>query len=133
MGDASTQDKTLANLLKEDRRFEPPADLAANANLTAEAYDAAAADREGFWATQAERLAWDTRWDQVLDRSNAPTSRSRWPGNRRNEKYAARRAATLLFGYMAGRLPSGEPSIVEDETPSTDANSSAKRVSGTRL
>ena len=86
MGDASTQDKTLANLLKEDRRFEPPADLAANANLTAEAYDAAAADREGFWAAQAERLAWDTRWDQVLDWSNAPFAK--WfVGGRLNAAY----------------------------------------------
>ena len=38
-------DETLANLLKEDRRFEPPADLAEHANLTADAYDAAAKDR----------------------------------------------------------------------------------------
>ncbi|TDD32445.1 acetate--CoA ligase, partial [Saccharopolyspora elongata] len=32
----------------------------------------ASADREAFWAKQAERLAWDTKWDQVLDWSNAP-------------------------------------------------------------
>ncbi|HVK29328.1 MAG TPA: acetate--CoA ligase [Nocardioides sp.] len=64
--------ETLANLLKEDRRFEPPAELAAAANVKADAYDAAKADREGFWATQAERLDWATKWDQVLDWSNAP-------------------------------------------------------------
>ncbi|QYJ05828.1 acetate--CoA ligase [Nocardioides panacisoli] len=58
--------------MHEDRRFPPPADLAANANVTAEAYDAAAADREGFWAEQAERLTWDTKWDQVLDWSGKP-------------------------------------------------------------
>ncbi len=86
MSDAAETEETLANLLKEDRRFEPPADLAANANLTAEAYDAAAADREGFWATQAERLAWDTRWDQVLDWSNAPFAK--WfVGGRLNAAY----------------------------------------------
>ncbi len=65
-------DETLSNLLKEDRRFEPPADLAANANLTEEAYDRAAADREGFWAEQAERLSWDTSWDRVLDWDDPP-------------------------------------------------------------
>ena len=70
--DTSSTEQTLANLLKEDRRFEPPAELAASANVTAEAYDAAKADREGFWAEQASRLSWDKQWDQVLDWSNAP-------------------------------------------------------------
>ncbi|MFI0354180.1 acetate--CoA ligase [Actinomadura sp. 9N407] len=65
-------DESLASLLEEDRRFEPPADLAANANLKAEAYEAAAADREGFWAQQAERLTWATKWYQVLDWNNPP-------------------------------------------------------------
>ena len=35
--------ETLSNLLHEDRRFQPPADLAANANVKAEAYDEAGA------------------------------------------------------------------------------------------
>ena len=39
-------DQTLSNLLSEDRRFEPPAELAANANVKEEAYDRAAADPE---------------------------------------------------------------------------------------
>ncbi len=65
-------DDTLSNLLKEDRRFDPPAELAANANLTEEAYARAEQDREGFWAEQAERLTWDTRWDRVLDWDNPP-------------------------------------------------------------
>jgi acetyl-CoA synthetase len=54
----SDTEETLANLLREDRRFEPPADLAAAANVTAEAYAAARADREAFWAEQAGRLTW---------------------------------------------------------------------------
>ena len=65
-------DETLANLAHEERRFEPPADLAANANLTAEAYAEADADRLGFWEKQAERLHWDTKWSQVLDWEDAP-------------------------------------------------------------
>ncbi|GAB3852724.1 acetate--CoA ligase [Nocardioides maradonensis] len=64
--------ETLANLLKEDRRFEPPAELAANANVQASAYDEAAADREGYWAAAADRLTWATRWDRVLDDDNPP-------------------------------------------------------------
>ena len=65
-------DQTLANLLKEDRRFEPPAELAAHANVTAEAYDRAAADREGFWAEQAQRITWAEPFTQVLDWSDPP-------------------------------------------------------------
>ncbi|QIY56780.1 acetate--CoA ligase [Streptomyces sp. RPA4-5] len=64
--------ESLANLLKEERRFPPPADLAANANVTAAAYEQAAADRLGFWAEQAERLSWETAPTQTLDWSNAP-------------------------------------------------------------
>ena len=65
-------EETLSNLMREDRRFEPPADLAANANVKAEAYETADADRLAFWAEAAERLDWDTKWDEVLDWSNAP-------------------------------------------------------------
>ncbi|MFG2893889.1 acetate--CoA ligase [Streptomyces sp. NPDC048248] len=64
--------ESLANLLKEERRFAPPAELAANANVTAAAYEQAAADRLGFWAEQAERLSWETAPTQTLDWSNAP-------------------------------------------------------------
>ncbi len=65
-------EETLSNLLKEDRRFEPPADLAADANLKEEAYARADADPEAFWAEQAERLSWDQKWDRVLDWDNPP-------------------------------------------------------------
>lgn len=71
MGDV-VSNESLANLLKEERRFAPPADLAAHANVTAAAYEQAAADRLGFWAEQAERLSWDTAPTQTLDWSNAP-------------------------------------------------------------
>lgn len=71
MGDV-VSNESLANLLKEERRFAPPADLAANANVTAAAYEQAAADRLGFWAEQAGRLSWETAPTQTLDWSNAP-------------------------------------------------------------
>jgi acetyl-CoA synthetase len=64
--------ETLENLLRENRRFEPPADLAAQANVKADAYEQAAADRLGFWESQARRLSWATEWSQVLDWSNPP-------------------------------------------------------------
>ncbi len=79
-------DETLSNLLKEDRRFEPPAEIAASANLTAEAYERAASDREAFWAEQAERLDWDQRWDRVLDWDDRPFAK--WfVGGRINAAY----------------------------------------------
>ncbi len=64
--------EALSNLAHEERRFAPPAAFAEHANLTAASYDEATADRLGFWEKQAERLSWDTRWDQVLDWSNPP-------------------------------------------------------------
>ena len=70
MSDESSE--TLANLSTEERRFEPPEELAENANLTAQAYDDAEADRLGFWEKQAERLDWETKWDKVLDWDNPP-------------------------------------------------------------
>ena len=62
----------LDNLGTEDRTFPPSAGFAANANLSAEAYERAAADPEAFWAEQANRLSWATPFTQVLDWSNAP-------------------------------------------------------------
>ena len=79
-------DETLANLLKEDRRFEPPADLTEHANLTADAYDAAAKDREGFWAEQARRLTWAEPFTQVLDWTDPPFAKW-YVGGRLNAAY----------------------------------------------
>jgi acetyl-CoA synthetase len=64
--------ETLENLLREERRFEPPAELAAAANVKADAYEEAAADRPAFWDKQARRLDWAQEWDQVLDWSKPP-------------------------------------------------------------
>jgi acetyl-CoA synthetase len=58
---------TLSNLSREDRRFEPNAELAAHANITAEAYQEAKADRLAYWEKQAERLDWAQKWDKVLE------------------------------------------------------------------
>ncbi|MBQ1020666.1 acetate--CoA ligase [Micromonospora sp. D93] len=64
--------EALANLLNETRQFPPPAELAAHANVTVDAYAEAEADRLAFWAKQADRLAWSKKWDEVLDWSNPP-------------------------------------------------------------
>ncbi|HSA48841.1 MAG TPA: acetate--CoA ligase [Yinghuangia sp.] len=72
MSDAENHEAALSNLLKEERRFAPPAGFAASANVTAAAYAKADADRLGFWAEQAARLTWATAPTQTLDWSNAP-------------------------------------------------------------
>ncbi|NKQ53809.1 acetate--CoA ligase, partial [Amycolatopsis sp. K13G38] len=64
--------EALSNLLTENRTFPPDDRFAAAANATAEWYEKADADRDAFWAEQAERLHWDTRWSRVLDWSGAP-------------------------------------------------------------
>jgi acetyl-CoA synthetase len=58
--------------MHEDRRFDPPAEFAANANAQADLYDHAAKDRLAFWAEQAEALNWAERWNEILDWSNRP-------------------------------------------------------------
>jgi acetyl-CoA synthetase len=78
--------ETLSNLLHENRRFEPPADLAANANVKADAYDEADADRLAFWEKAAQRLSWETKWEKVLDWDDAPFAK--WfVGGRINAAY----------------------------------------------
>jgi acetyl-CoA synthetase len=79
-------EETLSNLLHEDRRFPPSAEFAAQANVHADAYDQAAADRLAFWEQQADRLSWDQRWTSVLDWSDKPFAR--WfVGGRLNVAY----------------------------------------------
>jgi acetyl-CoA synthetase len=58
---------TLSNLATESRSFPPSDAFAAQANVSEEAYERAAGDREAFWAEQAERLHWHKRWDRVLE------------------------------------------------------------------
>ena len=70
---------TLDNLGTEDRVFPPSAEFAANANLTGEAYERAAADPEGFWGEQAGLLSWSKPFTRVLDWSEAP--HARWFGD----------------------------------------------------
>ena len=73
--ESDVSDQSLSNLLHEKRSFPPPAELAANANLKADAYEEAAKDRLGFWAKQAGRITWAEPFTEVLDWSDAPHSK----------------------------------------------------------
>lgn len=52
--------------------YPPSPEFAADANATEEMYREAETDRLAFWAKQANRLSWDTPFDEVLDWSEAP-------------------------------------------------------------
>ena len=58
------------------------------ATIYDEVYQHARRDPEGFWATAAEDIHWERRWDRVLDSSRPPYYR--WfPGGRLNTCYNA--------------------------------------------
>jgi acetyl-CoA synthetase len=70
----------------EERRFPPPEQLAAQANVGPEVYEEAARDRLAFWEKQARRLTWEKEWDRVLDWDNPPFAK--WfVGGRLNVAY----------------------------------------------
>jgi acetyl-CoA synthetase len=61
-------DASIEALFSEDRVFQPPPELAANANIRdAAIYDRAAADPEAFWAKQAKELDWFEPWHTVCE------------------------------------------------------------------
>jgi len=55
--------------------YPPSPEFAAQANAGEALYREAEADRSAFWAEQANRLSWDTPFDEVLDWSDAPVAR----------------------------------------------------------
>ena len=64
MTDQSTE---LSALLREERRFDPPAAFAAAAVAQPGIYERAAADPVSFWEDQARRLSWAEPWKQALE------------------------------------------------------------------
>jgi acetyl-CoA synthetase len=66
----------IADLLKEGRTFPPPEEFKRDALITgAEIYDEADADREGFWAREADQLDWVEEWDTILDWTDPPNAK----------------------------------------------------------
>ncbi|MFF2369932.1 acetate--CoA ligase [Agromyces sp. NPDC058110] len=63
----------IDHALEEIRRFRPSPEFAANAVADAGLYEAAQADRLGFWAEQSrELLHWDKPFTKTLDWTNPP-------------------------------------------------------------
>ena len=60
--------RDIEALLSEHRVFEPSAAFRERAIVDDPAiYERANADQEAFWAEQAERLTWFSKWDSVMD------------------------------------------------------------------
>jgi len=58
----------IADLLQEDRTFEPSTEFRAAANVRdAAVYDRAEADPEAFWANFANELEWSRPWTRILE------------------------------------------------------------------
>ncbi len=69
--------------MSEEAFYPVPGEFAANANVTAEQYEAmyrrSVEDPEGFWAEQAEKyITWFEKWDNVLDWDYKDEIRIRW-------------------------------------------------------
>ncbi|HVF54369.1 MAG TPA: acetate--CoA ligase [Actinomycetota bacterium] len=61
-------ERDIEALLEERRTFSPSPEFVAAANTSdASIYALAEEDPDAWWASQAERLEWIERWDQVLD------------------------------------------------------------------
>jgi len=72
---SSTEHASPDNEPAEHPVFAPSEEFAAQANAGSELQEAADADRDEFWATQAQRLHWDEPWNEVLDWSQAPVAK----------------------------------------------------------
>ena len=109
-------DEVLANLMQQSQVFPPDEAFVAQANATADLYGEAEADREAFWEKQAERLHWETRWNQVLDWSNAPFAK--WfVGGRLNVAYnCVDRHVENGYGDQVAIHWVGEPGDTRDIT-----------------
>ncbi len=71
MSDAKKQEN-LDALLEENRKFPPSEEFRKQANASdPEIYERARRDPDSFWAQQAERLDWFTKWNKVSE-WNAP-------------------------------------------------------------
>jgi acetyl-CoA synthetase len=108
--------ETISNLSHESRSFPPSAAFTAQANVGADAYGAASADRLAFWAEQAGRLTWAEPWTEVLDWSGAPVPK--WfVGGKLNVAYnCVDRHVEAGHGSQVAYHWEGEPGDTRDIT-----------------
>jgi acetyl-CoA synthetase len=64
----AASEQEIEVLLKEDQKFEPPPEFAAQANASdPEIYERAERDPPAFWESWARELHWFEPWEQVLE------------------------------------------------------------------
>ncbi|MCW2525194.1 MAG: acetate/CoA ligase [Pseudonocardiales bacterium] len=100
---------TMSNLSHEERRFPPSTQFAAQANLTASAYEEADADRLAFWEKQAAELDWASPWTQTLDWSDAPFAKWFVNGTLNASVNCVDRHVAAGFGDQVAIYFEGEP------------------------
>src|SRR5438045_389354 len=72
MPETQVAQQDIQSVLREARKFDPPAEFSQHARIKSMAeyqklYDASAADPEKFWAGVAGELHWFQKWDKVLE------------------------------------------------------------------
>src|SRR4051812_7669700 len=66
--ESTVPSQEIEALFAEERKFPPPADFVAQANVDASVYDEASRDFEGFWAKLArERISWIKPFETTLE------------------------------------------------------------------
>ncbi len=68
MTDQKKNDIAFDALLTEEREFPPSSSFTAKANISDDSiYEIARKDPEGYWASWAEQLDWETPWTKILE------------------------------------------------------------------
>ena len=87
-----TEQKSIDSVMHEERVFNPPAELTAQAYVKTmdqykEMYRRSIEDPEGFWAEKAEELDWFKKWDKVLVEDFANAKHEWFVGGKINVTY----------------------------------------------
>ncbi|WP_375405832.1 acetate--CoA ligase [uncultured Amnibacterium sp.] len=107
---------TFDSLLSETRTFPPTSTFTASANADESLYVEADADREAFWAAQAQGLQWESPWEQVLDWSQKPVARWFVGGRLNVAVNCVDRHVDAGFGAQVALHWVGEPGDTRDIT-----------------
>ncbi|HKR62513.1 MAG TPA: acetate--CoA ligase [Thermoanaerobaculia bacterium] len=102
-------------LLQESREFPPSDDFRKNANANdPDIWAKADADREAYWASWAEQLDWQTKWDRVLE-WNPPYAK--WfVGGKLNASYNCLDRHLASRGDKVALIWEGEPGEIRRVT-----------------
>src|SRR5947209_9930606 len=108
-------DAAIDALLQENREFAPRDDFRNNANANdPNIWAKASRDREAYWASWAEQLDWDRKWDKVLE-WNPPYAK--WfVGGRINAAYNCLDRHLATRGDKLALIWEGEPGEIRRVT-----------------